>query len=1231
MIIDPYDLEAPRPRRRSKIGYDPYDPEVNEDGLGIHPDDLAPEERQGLLDALGSAASTTTGYLFDAINAGSSRVMDTLAGKELGSGSTGVDALENMALLPNKDSIGGWARPLAGFALEATTDPLNLLTFGGGAITKGAAAAKAVTRAGEVGNLLGDAARAASRRAISNRTTLGRYGDNAAAAFDQNFGKGLDDLTDADLAARPLFGTREARRSQTLRELVDAQPAPSRPQLMSDLSDYFQVNGGSLAKELDSSLGADIGVRLPFHTTSLATANLPGGAAIARGLDRVSQAVRWSPVGRGAMATFAGSVRGKLDEGDQIMAKQSYASDLKADALSRAEATRIVDRAPEEMFTRAGGNAVRATVEGVANPAQRAVMAGSRGLQQFADDSRNILEDVRLRSEDIGIASEAYRDKWGTGYFPRAVTDENFVTPGVAREVHVPPNRGRDNSVMTADSLARKPAYRTPGGSNVLQELGLDPNVAGPQRLLSTDREASEYIKRRLDTEARRIYPTGRLPVSQQQIQQAAARGLPVPTRGLPARVNRAHTLEIARTLHQVSPRSISAGHPIFGRSPVEDLVSHLKGRERAIGRAGWIEDQIASVSRNQNFKDIPGGSHISLAAAMKQLKLRTKTVNGSVVGAKAQMLDRLAQRFPGIDMAGLADVSIDRRMLQRLAVIADSYDVPQFHHKVLQVLDDVTKMFKGSILAWPARFARDRMSGLFSNMLEVGSPGDLLAGYKTAKLLVQGQTDELARHLALAPRYERLPIGDRVAQYRADMSSTSLLTGRRLQDVGGELEELGTGAGIRDTLMPGHNPRTTLGYQAGDVLMGRKPVGGEHAAYSELFNAGNWRQALGKLGRPIQSMSDTDVTHPILRWSARQGDVTDTINRVAGYNALVLKQGLSPQAAAERIAAAQVDYGSLSKIEREWFRRLAPFYSFSSRISKYVAEQGFNDPGGRLFQFGVRLPNALSKGSEDDAYVPASIQQKYGFSLEPYRNPVIDMIAPQQPGVKSWLSDIDIPGIDQLNQVRIDRGLDGRINLGNSAWGSFQNIMAGNAHPLLKTGIEAISGQDLFTQRPKKDSLTSLQALGQRTGLTTENSTADSILQGIDPAVQMIPFAPRLLQLARRATDAEKVPSVTARVLQNALNMYSGFKVQNVSDESRRYDAMRKLDSLLSANPATKRMEQTYLPAGIAADPDTLQLYALRRQLMREAAAAKKKPTKKGKKRKSSDPYEAALHNPLY
>ena len=128
MIIDPYDLEAPRPRRRSKIGYDPYDPEVNEDGLGIHPDDLAPEERQGLLDALGSAASTTTGYLFDAINAGSSRVMDTLAGKELGSGSTGVDALENMALLPNKDSIGGWARPLAGFALEATTSR-SFLTF----------------------------------------------------------------------------------------------------------------------------------------------------------------------------------------------------------------------------------------------------------------------------------------------------------------------------------------------------------------------------------------------------------------------------------------------------------------------------------------------------------------------------------------------------------------------------------------------------------------------------------------------------------------------------------------------------------------------------------------------------------------------------------------------------------------------------------------------------------------------------------------------------------------------------------------------------------------------------------------------------------------------------------------------------------------------------------------------------------------------------------------------
>ncbi len=121
----------------------------------------------------------------------------------------------------------------------------------------------------------------------------------------------------------------------------------------------------------------------------------------------------------------------------------------------------------------------------------------------------------------------------------------------------------------------------------------------------------------------------------------------------------------------------------------------------------------------------------------------------------------------------------------------------------------------------------------------------------------------------------------------------------------------------------------------------------------------------------------------------------------------------------------------------------------------------------------------------------------------------------------------------------------------------------------------------------------------------------ADNFLGSIDPAVQLVPFAPRALQLARRAVDSERVPVDSARFAQNAFNMFTGTKIQNVSDDVRRYDALQKINDIIGDHPNVRRYEQSYIPEEALpyTDPEVVQLYALQRQLQREQRLERKPP----------------------
>jgi hypothetical protein len=939
---------------------------------------------------------------------------------------------------------------------------------------------------------------------------------------------------------------------------------------------------------------------------------LPGGASVAAGFDRAGQALRWSPVGRAAVSAsnlFGDRVQGAVDEGDQILAKSLSRADTRADAISRRANTalmRELTQASPQVFTNQRLNqSFRNVVEGTASQAEQNLVTNNN-LDPFVQRWRAQADDYIARSREAGIGSGELHDPYGLNYFPRAIDDDLY------RRGASPATKGRSYSVMTGDQLARDAAYAVPGGTDTINRLSRDVNVQDAV----TDADAANHIFREVN----------------------ALRGAADPEYTM------RHAMKLARDMRGMRREQVELGRGMFDSHFTEDWARYVKGRERAIARSNVLYDALGSSARLQNYANVPGTGHHSMRGALADLDLRTidnRNLIGppgpgqprDVAGAAQQVVDRINARLAGtgqqIDIDDLANVSVDQRLVQRLNRIADYYAQPEVQGLAIDLLDGVTRLWKSSILAWPAKFARDWMGGLFSNLVEVGYSSNFTRGYAAAKYIQQGQFDRLEELIQYMPRYARMADANGMQSamnaLRDDLAANGLLSGRRIDDFGTQLTGRQTGAGLRDELLPGANPVTTVGYQVGDAVTGRMPLGSDRAAYQELGNLGGYVDSISRFGRafnplddtvPLRDyLSETQLRDPILRWSARLGDTTDSSNRLAGYFGLMF-DGVSPQEATRRMMAAHVDYGNLTQFEKGWMRRIVPFWSFNSRIGAYVVKEIWEKPGGRWSQLGLRAPDVLANSTpqEGDSYTPKQIKENIGFSLEGMRDlpgvgGLINMIAPPTEGVESFLNDVDLPGVGLLNMMKIKRNLDGSPNLMNSAKHTVMDSVGSLAHPGIRMGAELLTGRNLYTGKSLTEFEPTVQKIGRRLGVEPFGAI-DTALNLASYPLDFVPHAPRIMQLTNRLIDSERVPDVQARLLQNAINMLSGVKVTNISEDAARLDASRELGEMMGDSPALRTFEQRFIPEELLpyASEEDLQIYRLDRQMRQEARRARKK-----------------------
>jgi hypothetical protein len=1073
---------------------------------------ISPELEQSVLDDIQEASGGTIDKLAYVLDTPGAIARALLAGQpERAFASadervSGRDLLKITGLIP-EDTPDDWASFAIGTAAELALDPLAMLSGPAKALTTAGKAAKKL-------NLLDDAARVASKKYLDDTAT--KAISDRASKYAGTLGREV--APDIDLYARPLVGKRAAQRYGTLEDLIQyADDAPTAER------EARALLGADYDKIIKQNLSGDVGVSLPFGDP-FATFNVPGGAGYTDALDSMGRAFRWSPAGRLWAAGADVRAGGAFDAEGQILNRANF--ERRATATKRASGmmadaeTRLFAGA-EDAFTEEGNLRMGRLMEGIGN-AEDLEWAKNPAVREYLDVIDEIRTGSPMAMENVGLSGATINDEFGLDYMPYQA-DAAFEMAGKRDK-----GLGRQLSTMTGDQMRRTDAMRTPGGREQIMKLSQDYNVSGPNRTYKTDEAAAVYL-------ADQVFgkPYASLTGKQQK-----------------------RLVRLARVLHRL-PEDITRQIPLFGQHPVQMWRQYTEGRAGAIATAETLYDSLASFAVNTPFQQAPEGRHIPLAAALKKLGLRTTAVEGGEIGARQQMRQRLAKAF-GVanpDDINLSQISIPQEHLDRMLKTRDAFTRPEVANDVVRKLDEFTQIWKGSILAWPARTVRDVYSGMFSNWLAGAlDPQSMIVA---KGLLANGATSEgFQNWLAQIPRYSEIadPV-QRAAAFNRDLAASGLIKAGQSLD----------------------RTASITGDKALENVVGARPV--TVGAIGEQLATAQWK-----------GFAD----NPVLRAGEAANNFSDQLNRTTGYISL-LSQGYLPEAAAKAIKRVQVDYSTLSNFERMYMRKLFPWYTFQSRIFGEVLQQLLERPGGRYGQ-AIGIMGDVQREAQEGTYIPSGPRSQFAL-------PVGDFFGQGGDDVTRILYDVDVPAVDQINMIASEPTVAGSVG------GTFRQIGA-QLNPLMRVGTEVITGRDLYHDGKLGDSPSGVVSSAVR-GMGGNPGYLSALG---DRVVGNVPFVQRPAQFIGQLTDTRSGASAGERALLAGLTATTGLKIKPFSQAQIEADQQREI--LDSIDPFTRDMSIAYIPEALQ---PTVPQWALDREKVsksidkkrRKRSEKKKKPVK--------------------
>ncbi len=991
---------------------------------------------------------------------------------------TGEELLEQAGLAPKtaETTLGHVAKKAAGFGVEVAIDPLAWLSGPAKALTDAGRAARAT-------GLLDNAQAAASKAALAAGTAADTaVGRNTLKAFAR---EGVP-LTEATVAARPLVGRRMSYRTQTIDDLLDTIDDPvRRAQEMDKLQQH--VPAGMTFDQLRTQrLGKTLGIGLPLGESQVAFDILgsQGGDALAGAMDLFGEAAAWSPAGRFAGQWTNKDLAGSYHLADQVEALRVAQKTKAASREAAAKGARLAVDAKfakippaiakatgvHDLFSKEGNNALLRLVE--LDPsrwnAMDQALHSAPDVQRLAQFLRDQSDEYLRRSAEAGIRADHLKSRFGgINYFPRQLTSAELADAGRSGA------DGKVFSVTTPDMLSRTTAFDVPGGVSQLRELSLDQAMRA--QLDVSDDAAATYILQAIND------PTGTY--------------------------TRDDALELARSFRKMPQDSIDAGLGYFGQHPIDAFADYFAGREKAIATAKAKTESLADyIVRGSSGAH---ASHSSAQDAIHKAGLTAATTAGGP-GADTNLKQLIWDRMPansrppswqGVD---LTQFSVPDTLIQRLGRASLVVDSPEAIQSVANVLSSVTRLWKSSVLTWPSRYVRDRYSGMMSNYLETGDVGGMIFAARSAGSLLRGDYGTFGRSLAEIPRYASIAKAsgteEALKQFLTDAGAVRIMSGTSIEDLP---TAIGTG-------------RTSM----------RGIPGGEPETVSAIFGqelASKAGRSWGQFGRDLGTVNGVfgapSTKNPILRVGERLGDLVDGTNRLEGYLTL-LRQGVDPTEAAARIGRAQVDYGSLTELERRTIRAVFPFWAYQSRMGKYVGASLLSRPGGRYGQMIRGLSNV--QRSEEGEYVPTSIREQFGFRTETTDEG------------NYYLTDPDLPGVDQIALLKIAPS--GYPDAARTLMGVGQMM-----NPIARGALEHVTGTNFFYRRPLGQDENGLDRVLEAAGI---DPRANPLRTMVNTAISMSPFS-RVDSLARNILDPkqEGYRHATNLLINNTLGFKERFK----------------------------------------------------------------------------------------
>jgi len=441
--------------------------------------------------------------------------------------------------------------------------------------------------------------------------------------------------------------------------------------------------------------------------------------------------------------------------------------------------------------------------------------------------------------------------------------------------------------------------------------------------------------------------------------------------------------------------------------------------------------------------------------------------------------------------------------------------------------------LWKGSVTGpWPAFQTRNFIGSQIQNVL-VGllRPTRVFIENKNAHLLVTGRQIADAH---LIPEVKSILKNRGLPDESGTDVLRELITANKVwqpgvnvaADVAGEVKERGGFRGLLERIpggLGGDSPLYTPGAEQPLKEYGRQMLGiGDDVTYNlrKAEMRGGWTGAERSTFAPFAA------GEKLGNWIEGQARISPFMD--------MLRRGISPKVAAERVAAAQVDYSSraFTQFEKK-LQLLFPFYSFGSRQAKFLAGELIDRPGGPIAQ----TIRAGSRATSDDPFLPSHIRQGLAIPL-----------GEADDGTKRFINSLGLMHEDPLS-------------LAQSTPSGFGMELLSRATIPIKGALEKITGQSFF-QRGRTGGR-QLSDLDPSLGRLISNVMGDDDPYPTPPGLEFLlsnsPLS-RAIGTARTAFDDRK--SIPVR----ALRLGTGIGVTDVSPQAQSFEMREALVEVLRA-----------------------------------------------------------------